>query len=77
MKLPESFRISSGPLGTSAPDGNNGLFVIPRGNGSKQNSTVIASEREGWEHVSVPGNAQDAFSCTVMMNTTGSFSRFS
>ncbi len=77
MKVPESFRISSGPLGTSAADGNNGLFVIPRGNGSKQNLTVIASEGEGWEHVSVPGNAQDAFSCTVMMNTNGSFSRFS
>lgn len=69
--------ISSGPLGTSAADGNNGLFVIPRGNGSKQNLTIIASEGEGWEHVSVPGNSQDAFSCTVMMNTNGSFSWFS
>lgn len=53
MKVPESFRITSGPMGTSAADGNNGLFVIPRGNASKQNLTVIASDGGEWEHVSV------------------------
>lgn len=53
MKVPEKYRVKSGPLSTTAEDGNNGLFVIPRGNGSKQNLTVIASDGGDWEHVSV------------------------
>lgn len=53
MKVPEKYRVQSGPLSTTAEDGNNGLFVIPRGNGSKQSLTVIASDGGDWEHVSV------------------------
>ncbi len=59
MKLPESFRISSGPLGTSAANGNNGLFVIPRGNGSKQNLTVLP----------VKGKSGSTFRCREMLRT--------
>ncbi|MGA4583893.1 DUF7694 domain-containing protein [Enterobacter hormaechei] len=53
MKVPEKYRVKSGPLSTTAEDGNNGLFVIPRGNGSKQSLTVIVSDGGDWEHVSV------------------------
>lgn len=51
--VPEQYRVTSGPLATTAADGNNGLFVIPRANGSKQRLSIIASDGEGWEHVSV------------------------
>ncbi|WP_061708505.1 DUF7694 domain-containing protein [Pseudenterobacter timonensis] len=52
MNVPEKYRVKSDPLSTTAEDGNNGLFVIPRRNGSKQNLTVIASDGGDWEHVS-------------------------
>lgn len=43
MNVPEKYRVKSGPLSTTtAEDGNNGLFIILRGSGSKQNLTLIA-----------------------------------
>lgn len=42
MNVSEKYRIKSGPLSPTIEDGNNGLFVIPRGNGLKQNPTTIA-----------------------------------
>lgn len=50
MKIPEQYRVQKGYLGTSPSDGNNGLFEIPY-----QSFTlmVIASDGEGWDHVSV------------------------
>lgn len=46
MTAPEHFRVRSGDMATSFLDGNNGLFRIGR-------MTIIASDGEGWEHVSV------------------------
>jgi hypothetical protein len=50
MKVPEQFRVKTGPFASDSSYGNNGLFSI-------QHETyilkVIASDGEGWEHVSV------------------------
>lgn len=49
--VPGKFRVVTGPYGTSARDGNNGLFLCTLAH--KQSVRVIASDGEGWEHVSV------------------------
>jgi hypothetical protein len=49
--VPEKFRVTSGPLGSSADFGNNGAFEIRLKLGQKV--MVIASDQMGWEHVSV------------------------
>lgn len=51
MKVPEKYRIRTGQLGSDPSYGNNGAFQIPFSNRSK--ALVIASDGEGWEHVSV------------------------
>ncbi|HHX6016782.1 TPA: DUF7694 domain-containing protein [Escherichia coli] len=53
MKTPEQYRVTTGSLATTAGDGNNGMFVVPRANGSKQTLVIIASDGGDWEHVSV------------------------
>lgn len=50
MRVPEPYRVKHGPMRTTRADGNNGLFAIPL---RKVNSIVVASDGEGWEHVSV------------------------
>lgn len=50
MKTPEEYRIRHGRFGSNVSYGNNGAFEIPLG---KQKAFVIASDGEGWEHVSV------------------------
>jgi hypothetical protein len=51
FKVPEKFRVKTGPLATSSSDGNNGLFIVTLKHGQKVK--VIASDGLGWEHVSV------------------------
>lgn len=47
---PDKYRIRSGPFASSAYDGNNGAFFVPC---KSKYLSVISSEGEGWEHVSV------------------------
>lgn len=47
----ERFRVGAGPMGTDSSYGNNGYFWVRLKNG--KHCTVIASDRMGWEHVSV------------------------
>lgn len=51
MKVPEEYRITSGPLASDSSFGNNGAFIIPFFYGVY--AYIIASDGEGWEHVSV------------------------
>lgn len=51
--VPNDKRVSKGLFGTSAADGNNGLFLIFVMNKKAATLRVIASDGEGWEHVSV------------------------
>lgn len=52
FRVPEKFRITTGPMASSAAVGNNGAFRFPAAPGRPALS-VIASDGEGWEHVSV------------------------
>lgn len=51
FKVPEKFRVASGPFGTEPEDGNNGSFTLVLKHGQK--AFAIASDGAGWEHVSV------------------------
>lgn len=48
----EPFRVAEGfgPWNSTAADGNNGCFILPR---SGVRLCCIVSDKEGWEHVSV------------------------
>lgn len=48
--VPEQFRMVYGALRSTPDHGNNGAFLVRIG---KRQFTVIASDGEGWEHVSV------------------------
>ena len=52
FKVPEKYRLTTGRMGSSELDGNNGQFVVktPR---MKRPLYVQASDGAGWEHVSV------------------------
>jgi len=52
MKVPEQYRVLTGPMGSDARFGNNGAFRVPLKT-NKQTVNVIASDGEGWCHVSV------------------------
>lgn len=72
FKVPERFRVTDGPMATSlAKHGNNGAFLIPlRDPNSNAVKTVrvIASDGDGWEHVSVSFQSKTpnwATMCTV------------
>lgn len=52
MRVPEQFRVRTGRGASEASYGNNGAFVVPLKTHS-QTVFVIASDGEGWEHVSV------------------------
>lgn len=47
----ERYRVRAGLMASSRFDGNNGAFIIPFGGDVKL--IVIASDGEGWDHVSV------------------------
>jgi len=51
MRVPEQYRVRSGALATTEAFGNNGAFVLPVL--KRAIVHVIASDGEGWEHVSV------------------------
>ncbi len=51
--VPEQFRIKTGALGTRSTDGNNGAFFIKSIKLRGVILRVLASDGEGWEHVSV------------------------
>lgn len=50
MKVPNDYRIRKGVMGSDDSYGNNGMFEVPY---RSYKFTVIASDGEGWEHVSV------------------------
>lgn len=51
FSAPATGRIKTGELATTDADGNNGAFAVPLPNGRR--IFCIASDGEGWEHVSV------------------------
>ena len=52
--VPGPLRVRTGPFASNASFGNNGAFFIPNRLGKdKLPFRVIASDGEGWEHVSV------------------------
>lgn len=51
FRVPEQYRVKTGQYATSPADGNNGLFIVPAKHPDRLR--VIASDGEGWEHVSV------------------------
>lgn len=52
FRVPERYRVRNGALGSDPEDGNNGAFSIPSPD-AKLRFYVIASDGEGWEHVSI------------------------
>lgn len=50
--VPNEYRVRSGPARSDNSDGNNGMFFVPFRPGGPR-LKVIASDGEGWEHVSV------------------------
>jgi len=53
MKVPEIYRVRHGVFGTTANDGNNGVFEIPHYKIAGYIFYLLISDGEGWEHVSV------------------------
>ncbi len=51
FKVPEQFRMKYGNMGTDKSYGNNGVFLVPINKGDI--AQCIASDGEGWEHVSI------------------------
>lgn len=51
FRVPNKFRVRKGFYGTDDGAGNNGVFLVKLKRG--QHVKVIASDGEGWEHVSV------------------------
>jgi len=51
--VPEKFRVKSGPMATDASAGSNGLFIVKRVHKNGRALVCVASDGEGWEHVSV------------------------
>ncbi len=50
--VPEKLRVTTGRMASDARFGNNGAFMLPAKPGQAR-LAVIASDGEGWEHVSV------------------------
>lgn len=54
MHVPEQYRVRSGMFASDNNYGNNGAFFVPnRAKDGNAPLKVIASDGEGWEHVSV------------------------
>lgn len=51
FRIPNKYRIRAGVLGSDDSVGCNGAFLVPLRHGQKV--YVIASDGDGWEHVSV------------------------
>lgn len=52
MRVPEQYRVTHGAMASHEDHGNNGAFMVPL-KSNRQTVAVIASDGEGWEHVSV------------------------
>lgn len=50
FKVKEEYRVKNGILGSDESFGNNGAFIVKR---IRTTFVIIASDGEGWEHVSV------------------------
>lgn len=55
FKVPEKYRVVSGPMKSTVLDGNNGLFFIKMG---QVQVACVASDGMDWEHVSVSLNVK-------------------
>lgn len=55
FKVPEVFRVTSGPMGTDSRYGRNGVFFVKL---HPHDLRVICSDGGGWEHVSVSVNGE-------------------
>jgi len=55
FKVPEKYRVTDGPMPSDSSYGNNGVFQIPPMGNNSGILVVIASDGDGWEHVSVSG----------------------
>lgn len=55
FKVPEKSRLKTGTLGSDKSYGNNGIFIMELRwpGGTPEEVRCIASDGEGWEHVSV------------------------
>lgn len=55
MRVPEKYRLKTGPMASDSGMKNLGCFHVPMviKNGSRRVFTVISSDEAGWEHVSV------------------------
>ena len=52
--VPNEFRVRRGPMRSDDANDNNGAFLIPHPNkASSLVFSVVASDGEGWEHVSI------------------------
>lgn len=52
-QAPEFYRLKTGPFGTDASYGNNGIFIFPHYKIADCQIRCIISDGAGWEHVSV------------------------
>ena len=52
LKVPERYRVINGHMASDSSFGNNGIFMVPTFDGEVL-LTVIASDKMGWDHVSV------------------------
>ena len=71
FKVPENFRVKSGPLASDSSYGNNGLFIIKY----NYDTTLkcIASDGEGWNHVSVTINRKECPTWEMMVKVKSLF----
>jgi len=53
FRVPHNYRVREGQMGTTNAYGNNGTFRVPHQKLYKASYQIIASDGEGWEHVSV------------------------
>jgi hypothetical protein len=54
MRVPERYRVNTGPMASDVSYGNNGAFLIPLVEGTKTHvAQIIAGEGLGWQHVSI------------------------
>lgn len=59
FNVPEQYRVTTGPLGSTRANGNDGHFLIQLSN--RSTAYIIASSGMGWEHVSVHVVEQSGF----------------
>lgn len=53
MRVPNQYRVRTGPMASDDSYQNLGCFLIPISAKSKRHYTVVSSDEAGWEHVSV------------------------